>query len=66
MNDLDLGLWIMKKRLSRSSVALLKRRVSYLKNNLDLGLWIMQKRLSTSSVALLQIRVCKNVLAEVV
>ena len=85
-NDRESGLWIMQKRLSRSSVALLKevchisrmietqafgscknvlaqvvallkRRVSYLKNDLDFGLWIMQKRLSRSSVALLQIRV---------
>ena len=47
----------MQKRLSRSSVALLKRRVSYVKNDCDLGPWIMQKRLSRSSVALLKRRV---------
>ena len=69
----------MQKRLSRSSVALLKIRVSYLKNDLDLGLWILQKRLSRSSVALqknkcdisrmIETRAfgsCKKVLVEVV
>ena len=32
-NDRDSGLWIMQKRLSRSSVALLKKSVSNLKND---------------------------------
>ena len=45
---------IEQKRLTRYSLALLKIRVSYLKNDLDLGLWMMQKRLSRSSVALLK------------
>ena len=42
----------MQKGLSRSSVALLKRKVSYLKNDCDSVFWIMQKRLSRGSVAL--------------
>ena len=78
-NDLDLGVWITQKRLSRSSVELLKSRESDLSNDLDLGLWITQKRLSRSSVERLKSRgqisrmietwafgSHKNVLAEVV
>ena len=46
----------MQKSLGKSSVALLKRRWSDLKNVLNLWLWIMQKSLSKSSVALLKRR----------
>ena len=46
----------MQKSLSKSSVALLKRRGSDLKNALDLGLWIMQKSLNRSSVVILKRR----------